>query len=238
VTTLRLLEVRERLGSRLDIRVTPERVTGWVWSELPLAKKARNGRLAPLLPPRVRGAWLARIRRRHPFVLDRRRFPAVVPIEEYEISRWVTDLVLVHRDTPEKSLWLRDVVARIERDGWADSHGGRYHSRDAFERFLNDSMLPLIASIEQHGFDPGRTDETGWALIGPRGEVFKTKRATHRFFIARALGVPTFPLRVAAVHTDWWRTVLPETRGRGRAVPGWEDRLVEALAVVSAEHSD
>jgi len=238
VTTLRLLEVREHLGSRLDIRVTPERVTGWVWSELPLAKKARNGRLAPLLPGYVREAWLARIRRRHPFVLDRRRFPAIVPLEEYEISRWVTDLIRVHRDTPRESLWFRDLAVRIDQEGWADTHGGRYHSRDELERFLTSYMLPLIASIEQHGFDPSRTSETGWALIGPRGEVLKTKRATHRFFIARALGLPTFPLRVAAVHADWWRTVLPETRGSGRGVPRWEDRLVEALAVVSAEHSD
>ena len=238
MSALRLLEVRASMGARLDIQVTPARVGGWVWSELPLAKKARNGRLPPLLPERVRGRWLAEIRRRHPFVLSRRQFPTIVPLEEYEISRWVTDLVQQHRDSPRDSLWYRDLCATLERQGWVDSHGGRHSSPEEVEGFLSGYMLPLIASIEQHGFDPGRTTDTGWALLGANGQVLKTKRATHRFFIARALGVPTFPLQVAAVHVDWWRRVFPGSRRAGHPILGWEDRLEAALARVSAEHSD
>ena len=234
MAVLRALEVRRDLGERLHIDVDPTRVGGWVWSELPLVKWARKTRIASRLPSRLRGLWLGEIRRRHPFVLSGRRFPTVVPLGEYEISRWITDLVQVNRATPRESLWYRDLCRSIDRTGSAGSYGATSHEQ--VEEFLTGYMLPLIDSIERHGYDPSVTGEIGWAAIGATGEVLKTKRATHRFFIARALGTPTYPLEVAIVHADWWRSVFPDARRPGLASPGWEDRLTGALRGVAEAH--
>ena len=236
VAVLRALEVRSHLGDRLHIEVDPARVEGWIWSELPRKKRARNGRLAPLLPAHVRGLWFKELTRRHPFVVRARDFPDVVPLTEYTISRWVTDLVRVHRDDPTSSLWYRDLCAAIERDGSVASHGGVRTSDAEVEEFLTGYMLPLVDSLERHGFDRAIAGEVGWAAIGPSGEVIKTKRATHRFFIARALGLPSVPLEVAIVHADWWRSVFPASRRPGLATPGWENRLTDALRGVAEAH--
>ena len=236
MAVLRALEVRRNLGDRLRIDVDPALVEGWVISELPLVKLARKSPRLARLPGPVRHLWLRRLTEQHPFVLEPLDFPEVVPLDEHTIARWVTDLVCVHRDDPTSSLWYRDLCAAIERDGHVASHGGVRTSDAEVEQFLTGYVLPLVDSIEQHGYDPSVTGEIGWAAIGPSGEVLKTKRTTHRFFIARALGKPTYPLEVAIVHADWWQGVFPDARRPGLAPPGWEDRLTDALRGVAEAH--
>ena len=236
MAVLRALEVRRDLGERLHIEVDPARVSGWIWSELPRKKRARNGRLAPWLPARARDLWFRSLTERHPFVVRDRDFPEVIPLDGYPIARRVTDLVQVHRGDPTESLWYHELCADIERQGRGSTHGRTFTAPEEVERFLSGYMLPLIDSLERDGFDRAIAGEVGWAAIGPSGEVLKTKRATHRFFIARALGLPAVPLEVAIVHADWWRSVFPGSHRPGLATPGWEERLTDALRGVAEAH--
>ena len=229
-------EVRSTLGARLRFAVDPRRVTGRVLSELPLAKAARDSVPAQLLPEPARSAWLHRRSLKHPFALPDNQFPDVLPIGRGATARWVTDLVTHHRTTPTQSLWFREACQKLEEHPAIGYNGWTLRSPRDVERVLMDVMLPLIDSVERHGFRTEVSADRGFVVIGADGAVLKAKVATHRFYIARALGLPTFPVRVSVVHEDWLRSVLPDAADRRNPPVDWPERLAAAIARTAAAH--
>jgi hypothetical protein len=233
----RALELRRQMGSRLVLSIDPQKVGGWVWSELPLAKAARKRPSVKRLPPRIRGILLARIALRHPYVLSPRRFPTVVPFDADPTARWVTDLVINHRGSPRDSLWYRHMCRVIQEVGRFDHAAGPFTRPDQAEEFLSGYLLPIVDSIEREGYRIDVSGEIGFALLDADGTVLKTKRATHRFFIARALGQTSFPVQIAAVHASWWSSVMPDAPHPRRPADDWQERLAAAIASIAAAHA-
>jgi len=232
----RALELRREMGSRLTLAIDPQRVGGWVWSELPLSKAARNRAWVKRLPPRIRSIWLAQIAVRHPYVLSPRRFPKVVAFEDDPTATWVTDLVRNHRGSPRESLWYRRACSSIQEVGRFEHAGGPFTRPEQVEEFLTGYFLPIVDSMERDGYRTDISGEAGFALLDADGTVLKTKRATHRFFIARALGLTTFPVQIAAVHESWWRTVMSDSPDPRRPPEDWQERLAAAIASIAAAH--
>lgn len=233
---LRALEVREQMGARLVLRIDPQKVGGWIWSELPYVKAARNRPWVRHLPTRFRAGLLKQIATRHPYVLPASRFPDVTAIKDEPTAQWVTDLVLHHRDTPRESLWFHRACDAIERDGYFQAPGGPFTHPDQAARYLMDYFLPIVDSIERDGYRTDLTHEVGFAILDADGAVLKTKRATHRFFIARALGTPIFPVQVAAVHETWWHRAIADAPVRRHPPEDWPERLSSAIRGVAEAH--
>lgn len=58
--------------------------------------------------------------------------------------------------------------------------------------------------------------------VSREGRLIKLNRGLHRLAMAQYLGLPTIPVKVKAVHRDWWQGVTRGVRG------------AEALARVAA----
>ena len=71
--------------------------------------------------------------------------------------------------------------------------------------FLNEYALNLIRTMESSGYDLEKGSEIGTAHIDRDGRLVKSGSATHRFCVARIVGVKRFPLRVVGIHEDWAR---------------------------------
>ncbi|HSF95832.1 MAG TPA: hypothetical protein VLA52_12475, partial [Thermohalobaculum sp.] len=71
------------------------------------------------------------------------------------------------------------------------------------EAFLRDYVLDLVASMEHRGYDVEKGGEFGSAQIGADGQLVKSGSGTHRFCVARLLGLTRFPLRVVGIHAGW-----------------------------------
>jgi hypothetical protein len=235
MSRLRALEVRASMGHRLHLTVDPSLVAGWVISEAPLVKAARSDPRVTRLPPPIRDRWLSRLARHHPFVLRAAQFPAVTPFAEHAVCAVVTDLVVHHRADPLHSLWYEELCTRLAERGPLSVQGWSVRRPEDAERFLVEYILPIVDSLELHGYRTDLTEDLGYALVGKDGEVLKSKQATHRFFIARALRLPTFPVRITAVHKSWWRNAVCEHHDRRRPAD-WRERLEAAIAGVAEAH--
>ncbi len=223
------------MGHRLHLEVDPRLTAGWVSSELPLVKAARSDPRVKRLPAPIRERWLSLLARRHPFVLRSPQFPASIPFDRQPVCSVVTDLVVHHRTDPRRSLWHQELCTRLSEDGPLSVQGWSIRRPEDIERFLAEYFLPIVDSMERDGYRTDLTEDIGYALIGKDGEVLKSKQATHRFFIARALGLPSFPVRITAVHADWWRTAVSD-RSLRRPPTDWPDLLAAAIAGVAETH--
>ncbi|MCG5548895.1 hypothetical protein [Halorhodospira halochloris] len=63
----------------------------------------------------------------------------------------------------------------------------------------------LIESMAKEGYREDLAPEHGTVLVGEDGQLYKTGGGSHRFYVARELGVKSVPVTVASVHEDWLR---------------------------------
>jgi len=55
------------------------------------------------------------------------------------------------------------------------------------------------------GYVEGRSNDLGTIVIHSNGHLLKGPGATHRFYMAKILGLKNIPLIVAGIHEDWAR---------------------------------
>lgn len=121
-------------------------------------------------------------------------------------------------DQPEQSLWYQYLLGILKEQGTASHKHVRMESEQDIKLFFRNYAVPLVQSLRADGYRYRKGDEVGSIAIGRDGTVYKVGGATHRFYLARLIGLHSVPVRVAFVHRDWLRanglTLLPADRHR------------------------
>ena len=192
------------LANDLVIRIDPRSVTHEVGPKKPLTRPARKlfKALFPFTPGmRKRAAdFLDSL---HPFALSAVLYPTPRPIEENDKYRKVEDLVRNVEDYTS-SRWFHSLMQDLSCRGQARHKKILMLSETDIHRFFLEYACPLIHSLQRDGYLEDLTSP-GTVLIGADGEIHKAGSATHRFFIARCLGVHPVSVRVVGVHHGWLR---------------------------------
>lgn len=128
--------------------------------------------------------------------------------------RFISDLD-EHRDDLTKTERFTRLRARLQSGHpWSSHHQGiLLDSEQRIVTYLR-VYLSFLDDMVVRGFDPGRgKDELGVA-VSREGRLIKVNRGLHRLAMAQRLGLPSIPVRVRAVHREWWNHVVGEARGR------------------------
>lgn len=201
--TLTQRDFLQKAGERSVIWLDPSTVAMTCGSKWPVGKR-RLRKLSKVLPAPVVALFRPAIKRREPFVIPCGVFAPPKPIAETPRYQRVAD-VLAHRSDVAQSAWRRELLGELAEQGIARHKQIEMHSAAEVDAFFAGYVLPLIDSLERDGYraevEPGGYVST--AVIGPLGEVIKTGSGNHRFCIARALGLPRFPLKVVGAHEAW-----------------------------------
>lgn len=115
--------------------------------------------------------------------------------------RLTADLA-AHREDYRASEWYRRAVASLERHGSFRHKSIHARSLSEIDHLFETLFLPLLDSMRQTGYQPGRGD-LPLGLIDREGRVLKSEKGRHRFAAALVAGVRRFPLQIAAIHRDW-----------------------------------
>ena len=151
-----------------------------------------------------------------------RRFDSfIIRPESYRSPRRIEDLdnycivrdVVDKRHRMEQSLWYRRLTAELEKYGCARHKGIRLFSRADIDHFFQGYVRGLIESMESSGYDLNKGGaEFGSALVAEDGSLHKSGSGYHRFFVARLVGVPSFPLLINGVHQAWFERQMGEKK--------------------------
>ena len=180
----------------LTVWVDPARVTSYV-VKFPLAEKGSPRSL-------------------HPFVLAEDDFPERTPVETTAKYRLMSDLLRNLSDVTQ-SLHYVDLCEKLQRSPEVTFRYMPVRSeREAAER-LETYGRELSDSLRNHGYRLDTGVPPGLAAIGRHGEVLKSGQGSHRFCVARELGISPIPLRIHYVHVEWARRF------------GWSDALQRFL---------
>jgi hypothetical protein len=128
-----------------------------------------------------------------------------------------------NRDKVENSAWCKELSGQLKSRGYAKYKNLRMRSEAEISTFLNEYALNLVRTMKSSGYDLAKGSEIGTAHIDRDGRLVKAGSATHRFCVARIVGLKRFPLRVVGIHEDWAKVA---------ALPGKRltlDRLVVKL---------
>lgn len=150
----------------------------------------------------------------------------VAPVEDVPTYGKIADFIQ-HRDDPARSLWYRDLVDELERTGTAIHKALVFRSEAEIRAFLESYVGGLVDSMAKTGYDRSKAHDIGTGIIAADGSIIKSVAGTHRFSVARILGVSPVPLEIMGAHEDWMRAMK---------VNGNVDRLREAIREVEAQN--
>ncbi len=92
--------------------------------------------------------------------------------------------------------------------------------------------LSFLDDMAARGFDATRgKDELGVA-VSREGRLIKINRGLHRLAMAQRLGLPSVPVRVRAIHREWWQRIVGDAQGHNAL-----DRVTKALHNCHPEQS-
>lgn len=138
--------------------------------------------------------------------------------------RFISDLD-EHRDDLTQTERFRQYRSRLESGHpWSSYRQGiLLDSEEKILAYLR-TYLGFLDDMARCGFNAelGK-DELGVAVTR-EGRLLKINRGLHRLAMAQRLGLPSIPVRVRAVHRQWWEQVVQGERGEGALA-----RLREAL---------
>lgn len=120
-----------------------------------------------------------------------------------------------HRDDLTRTERFAKLAARLDSGRPWSSHqqGVLLDSRERVLTYLR-AYLGFLDDMAVNGFDDSRgKDELGVA-VSREGRLLKINRGLHRLAMAQRLGLPSVPVRVRAVHSEWWRRTVGEAKGR------------------------
>ena len=115
----------------------------------------------------------------------------------------------------------------MERTGTAIHKALVFRSEAEIRAFLESYVGGLVDSMAKTGYDRSKAHDIGTGIIAADGSIIKSMAGTHRFSVARILGVSPVPLEIMGAHEDWMRAMK---------VNGNVDRLREAIREVEAQN--
>ncbi|MBN8632067.1 MAG: hypothetical protein J0L76_14585 [Rhodobacterales bacterium] len=128
----------------------------------------------------------------------------VAPVENVPTYGKIADFIL-HRSDPARSVWYRDLLAELERTGTATHKALVFRTEAEIRGFLENYVGGLVDSMAKTGYDRSKAHDIGTAIVAADGSIIKSVAGTHRFSVARILGVSPVPLEILGAHEDWMR---------------------------------
>ncbi len=195
------------LGDALVVWIDPAKISlhtggGHYARAKCLGMKMRRLRVPDIVTAKV----LRAAERCEPYVISARYFKVEGLDGEMKKYRIIEDFVL-NRENIERSAWSHMLHKRVSKRGFARHKGILMRSSEDIDAFLRGYVLQLLESLEKGGYDEDKGGELGAGRIDMSGQLVKSGGATHRFLIARMLGVKKFPLMITGVHEAWVTSV-------------------------------
>lgn len=138
------------------------------------------------------------------FAIDPDYYAEPIPFEQLKTYGRVSDII-IHRDNYTLSKWYSFLASSLKDYGIAKHKKIIMRSENDINHFMESYVLPLIDSMEKDGFDPSKGGGIGRSLIGADGSIHKSSSGRHRFYVARELGLSSFPVRIVGAHEYWYR---------------------------------
>ncbi len=104
------------------------------------------------------------------------------------------------------SLWYEAARRSFEKHGYFRHKTTFARSVAEIDHLFEADLVPLVSSMRDQGYRQRPNSDVPLALIGRNGEILKTEKGRHRFAAAQAVGCSAFPLRIAAIHSEWVRS--------------------------------
>jgi hypothetical protein len=221
--------VQKLLGEQLVLWIDPQKVDYHVGTKWPnikhlTQKVSKIGRSVPYgrKPASLTNKLIFRC---EPFTISQAYYREKTDIESLEKYRKVKDFI-ENRHRVEGTIWYGELMDELKRKGCASYKKKRLYSKEEIDSFFQSYVMDLVDSMEEEGYNISKSTETGVALIGSDGAVHKAGSGTHRFYVARILGVKAVPVKIAGVHKEWFDRQVGSRRRL--------DKLSRELKVVEA----
>ncbi|WP_311950216.1 hypothetical protein [Halomonas piscis] len=119
-----------------------------------------------------------------------------------------------HRDALTRTRRFHELAARLAAGRPWQSHqqGVLLNTRARILTYLQ-AYLGFLDDMAAHGFNAARGKDALGVAVNRHGRLLKINRGLHRLAMAQYLGLETVPVRVQAVHRQWWHEVVGSARG-------------------------
>lgn len=162
-----------------------------------------------------------------PFSVRERYYGSEDPVEHHTTYRRLQDLIVKQNRDYRKSFWYKSFIEQLRSSGRAEYKTLSFVSEQEVDNFFENYVLQIVSSMERSGYDPSKGADTGGAYISATGTIQKSVAGTHRFCIARILGVKRMPVQILGAHENWFKE-----RVGARGLDG----LAAALRIVETTH--
>ncbi len=223
--------VLSELSRSLVVRIDPKKVVDHVSgnAHCPVAGCCKAQMQKFGFPPGITRKFGKYLTMYEPYVIWSRLFTNQGPIRAWskyqKIENLIANAANIHR-----SDWFEKLNRDLMKYGRARYKGIFMNRAEEIDAFFQDYFMGMIDSMRTGGYDEEKAPDTGQCQIDEHGNLIKSGVATHRFCVAKILGIQEVPWKVAGVHAAWGASV---SDGRGR-LSG--DRLVEEVQRVAQRY--
>ncbi len=128
--------------------------------------------------------------------------------------RFISDLD-EHRDDLTRSESFARYAARLKAGRPWSSHqqGVLLDSEERILMYLR-VYLSFLDDMAVRGFDGARGKDKLGVAVSREGRLIKINRGLHRLAMAQRLGLDSVPVRVMAVHREWWQHITGGATGQ------------------------
>ncbi|MDR5874410.1 hypothetical protein LPL18_000345 [Halomonas sp. CUBES01] len=138
--------------------------------------------------------------------------------------RFISDLMHSREDLTQSYAFYRFKTYIDEGRPWSSYHLGiLLDSEERIHDYLS-IYLGFIDDMALNGFDQRKGKDDIGVAVSRDGTLIKINRGLHRLAMAQYLGLPLVPVKVKAIHRQWWEEVTQHTRGTDAL-----ERVVQAL---------
>ncbi|WP_045212850.1 hypothetical protein [Desulfonatronovibrio magnus] len=196
------------LGSKLEIIINPVKVEADVGTNRPVIKYPAKFLKTTLKPfPAASAHIQQKLAAMDPFVIPNVFFRRPRRIELLSKYKKMKDFVQ-NRRNPQNSLWFQTMMNEIRRKGFVKHKHMVMYNADHVANFFECYVLDLVESMSTQGYQKNKAGDTGSAIVGPQGQLYKSWSGNHRFYAARILKIRQMPLRIVGVHAHWFNSVV------------------------------
>jgi hypothetical protein len=212
---LRRRYVEKKLGSDLILWVDPSKIEYGVDTQFPNIKELKE-RMVKLCDPIPFGRGLASLANKmicrcDSFLIKPENYRSALLIEDLIHYQKVKDII-ANRHQFERSLWYRMLTDELAAKGYAHHKKLKFFNKQDIACFFKEYVLGLIESMELEGFNYQKGPEYGVALIAGDGSLHKSGSGNHRFYIAKIVGVKSYPLKIGGVHQEWFNRYVHDNK--------------------------
>jgi hypothetical protein len=191
--------VNSRLNNELILWVNPSKIDYYVGLNDYLVTKCNNLLGPVIFLKRPAQTFLSKFILS--FVIPEKNYASLQPIQKHNKYKLAQDII-THRNNFRNSTWYQYKIKDLSERGFAIHKNIIMKNEKEIEDFFMNYILKIINSFETHGYliDKG----IGNVTIGSDGIIHKSNAGDHRFFMAKKLNLRRMPVKVKAVHEDWF----------------------------------